>query len=100
MSIGSIDAQPAGSPANLHRARVLSLFRAILREARGMPTANRRAYVEKRARAEFREGAATAGGASSEQAAFLVALAETQLENAAVQRRLLSELKRKGQLKS
>jgi hypothetical protein len=82
-----------------HRARVLSLFRAILREARGMPTENRRTYIEKRAKVEFREGA-VAGAASSEEAAFLVALAETQLENAMVQRRLLSELKRKGQLKS
>jgi len=61
-----------------------------------MPTANRRSYVERRAKAEFREGAPAAG----EQAAFLVALAETQLENTQVQRALLVELARKGQLKS
>jgi hypothetical protein len=110
-----------------HRARVLSLYRAILREARGMPTANRRAYIERRAKAEFREGRdafvpgidaraasttaakaefregrdAPAGAAGAPAGAdFLVALAETQLESAQVQRRLLQELKRKGQLKS
>jgi hypothetical protein len=61
-----------------------------------MPTANRRAYIQKRSAAEFREGAAARG----EEAAFLVTLAETQLENAQVQRRLLVELAKKGQLKS
>jgi hypothetical protein len=80
-----------------HRARVLALFRAILREARGMPTQNRRDYVVKRARAEFGEGAAAA---TRDEADFLVRLAETQLENVQVQRRLLTELQRKGQLKS
>jgi hypothetical protein len=89
--------EPPQQQQQQHRARVLSLLRAILREARGMPTENRRRYVEKRARAEFREGseAATPG-----EADFLVRLAETQLENCAVQRTLLAELKRKGQLKS
>ena len=61
-----------------------------------MPTENRRRYIERRAGVEFREGKA----ASEQEAEFLVQLAETQLENAQVQRRLLSELKRKGQLKS
>lgn len=61
-----------------------------------MPTANRRSYIERRARAEFRENAS----AAPPDAEFLVRLGETQLENAQVQRRLLNELKRKGQLKS
>lgn len=60
-----------------------------------MPTANRRRLVQQRAREGFEAGRAAAGAAAEE----LLALAATQLESAAVQRALLSDLAASGNLK-
>jgi hypothetical protein len=60
-----------------------------------MPTPNRQRLVRERAREGFEAGRAAAG----EELEQLLLLAETQLESAAVQRRLLCELQRQGNLK-
>lgn len=75
--------------------RALSLYRQLLREARQMPTTNRQRFVRQRARQGFEAGR-DALGDDLEQ---LMRLGETQLENAAVQRRVLCELHRQGNLK-
>jgi len=86
----------AGMTAAATPSRVLSLYRALLREARLMPTANRRQFIEERAGREFR-----AGGSASDpqQIAFLISLAEVQVDNAAAQRQLLQQLHQQGNLK-
>ena len=76
----------------------MSLYRAFLREARQMPTENRRIFVEKKARFEFEENKALLE--SSQEAEFLLLYADTQLENVTKQRELLNALKAEGQLKS
>jgi hypothetical protein len=60
-----------------------------------MPTPNRAALVRARAREGFEAGRGAAGGELSE----LLALGETQLESARVQRALLTELAASGNLK-
>ncbi|GBF91433.1 hypothetical protein Rsub_04173 [Raphidocelis subcapitata] len=75
--------------------RALALYRQLLREARKMPTDNRRRFLRRRAREGFEAGRAATG----DEAAQLLILAETQLESAAVQRRLLCELFETGNLK-
>lgn len=79
------------------RAYVLSLYRAILREARQMPTDNRRQFVQKKARLAFRESKQQR---NPEELQFLIQLAEVQLENVTRQRQLLNQLKQQGNLKS
>jgi hypothetical protein len=60
-----------------------------------MPTENRKRFLRLRAREGFEAGR----GAAREEASQLLALAETQVESAAVQRRLLCELFETGNLK-
>lgn len=82
--------------ALLQRTQALALYRAFLREARQLPTANRRRHVETRARAGFEANRAAVGA----EAEFLLAAGEAQLENVHVQRRHLNQLKEEGHLKS
>jgi hypothetical protein len=60
-----------------------------------MPTANRRRFVQQRAREGFDKGRDAAGN----ELESLLLLAEVQLDSAAVQRRVLCELHRQGNLK-
>jgi hypothetical protein len=69
------------------RSRALSYYRSILRAARAMPTANRVAFVRRKARDEFEAGRAATG----EQAEFLFKYAEISIENIEVQARHLRE---------
>ncbi|KAG2498944.1 hypothetical protein HYH03_003134 [Edaphochlamys debaryana] len=78
------------------KLHVLSLFRAFLREARQMPTAARREHIRKKVRSELEAHRAEG---DPDKVAFLVQLAEVQLENATLQRVHLNELASKGQLK-
>lgn len=80
-------------PAN---AQALALYRALLREARRMPTANRRQFIRQRVRDEFRAAARLTDDTA---VAFRLSLAETQLDNITVQRELLSRLESEGNLK-
>ena len=84
---------------NPARAHALSLYRAILRQARLLPTAggaSRRDFVQRKARHEF-EGARALGG---DEQAFAVALGEAQLDNLREQQRLLNQLAAEGNLKT
>ncbi|PNW75334.1 hypothetical protein CHLRE_12g522900v5 [Chlamydomonas reinhardtii] len=78
------------------RARVLSLFRSFLREARLMPTEVRANHIRRKVRSELE---AHRHEADPERLAFLVGLAELQLENAGLQRVHLNTLKAQGALK-
>lgn len=80
----------------MSRSKVLSLYRALLREARQMPTENRRQFVKLKSRQEFRSAAALSDPQAIE---FSIALAETQLDNVTRQRQLLNELRDEGNLK-
>ncbi len=55
----------------------LSLYRALLRAARTLPTENRRAFVRRKARDEF----AAARDAAGERRDFLLRYAETSIDN-------------------
>jgi hypothetical protein len=79
------------------RSAVLALYRAFLREARLMPTDNRRRLVAHRAREGFRQHRHLTEGSELE---FQLQLAEVQLDNVQHQRQLLNSLKDKGALKS
>jgi len=61
-----------------HRARVLAMYRAFLKQANLMPTENRAQFVRLKARRDFK---AAKQLTAPEQVQFHVALAETQLEN-------------------
>jgi hypothetical protein len=76
--------------------RVLHLLRAILREARLLPTAVRRDYVRNKARHEFKASRATT---SPEETRFLIEFGELQLDNLTLQRKLLNQLRDEGKLK-
>lgn len=71
------------------RARVLSLYRSILREARRMPTTNRRKFIEAKARHEFRQGATET---DAERIQFLVMHADVSLDTVIAQADHLSEV--------
>ena len=60
------------------RAEALALYRDLLRAARRMPTLNRRAFVVRRVRDDFR--AAKCEG-DSEKVSFLLAFGAVSLEN-------------------
>lgn len=79
------------------RQRALALYRALLREARLMPTENRRAFVAKKARLEFE---ASRGQTAAEEVEFSLQLGEVQLDNVRHQQLLLNQLKQEGNLKS
>mmetsp|Transcript_13398 Transcript_13398/g.28654 ORF Transcript_13398/g.28654 Transcript_13398/m.28654 type:complete len:86 (+) Transcript_13398:76-333(+) len=77
-------------------AKVLSLYRAFIREARLMPTANRRDYVIKKVKHEIEQHRSES---DPERIGFLVNLAELQLENVVIQRVHLNKLKEQGNFK-
>jgi hypothetical protein len=60
------------------RGAVLSAYRALLRAARELPTSNRKAWVKKRVREDFR---AARGEQDPERVAFLLQFADVSLEN-------------------
>mmetsp|Transcript_15284 Transcript_15284/g.38109 ORF Transcript_15284/g.38109 Transcript_15284/m.38109 type:complete len:94 (+) Transcript_15284:370-651(+) len=86
----------AGGNAAALRAHVLSMYRSFLREARLMPTTNRRLFIETKVRRDFR---AHAGESDPQELAVLLAACEAQLETAHTQRVLLNQLKAQGNLK-
>ena len=61
----------------MRAAEAASLFRRLLRAARGMPTANRAAFVARKVRDGFE---ANRRETDPERVAFLVALGETHLD--------------------
>lgn len=78
-----------------HRQKVLALYRAFLREAKLMPTANRQQYIRAKARHAFRESKELTGS----ECEFAMRLADTQLDNVTRQRELLNDLAKEGNLK-
>ena len=58
-------------------SRALSLYRSVLRAARGLPSMNRRAFVRKRARDEFEAGRSAQG----DQIDFLLRYADVSVDN-------------------
>lgn len=70
-------------------APALHLYRSILRAARGMPTARRRAFVVDKARKEFD---ATRHEQDPEKVAFALSYGELQLETIRIQAQSLSAL--------
>ena len=74
-----------------HRARVLALYRELLRAARKMPTKNRELYIKTKARNEFRQGSKET---SPEAISELVAFAELAIESAVAQADHLTRLAR------
>lgn len=78
------------------RNHVLNLYRAFMREARQMPTANRREFIVKKARHEFK---LNKGCQDEAELKDMVYLAEIQLDNVTLQRSHLNQLKKEGKLK-
>ena len=76
-------------------AEAISLYRQILRAAKLMPTELRQLHVERKARKEFEE----ARHADRSQQQFLLALANTQIDNIRAQAQHLQRLVDSGQLK-
>lgn len=74
-----------------HRARVLALYRDIIRAARLMPTKNRELYVKAKARLEFRRGSAVTSPAEVDE---LLAFAELSLDNINAQAAALTRIAR------
>ena len=90
--------QPASSPPSPQppspttsaadtRLRALSLYRQLLRGAERMPTPNRRNYVMRKTRSEYRRHAALVDG---EEIEFQLRLADTNLDTVLVQAEHLS----------
>lgn len=75
--------------------KALSLYRSLLRAARSLPTDHRRMHVCKKARVEFEKSRQV----SDEQRSFLLALAETQIDNIKAQASHLQELVATGKLR-
>ncbi|KAL7549707.1 hypothetical protein ACHAWF_012971 [Thalassiosira exigua] len=71
------------------RLRALSLYREILRGASKMPTPNRRNFVVRKARAEFRKHAALT---DPDEIEFQLRLADTNLDTVLVQAEHLTRL--------
>ena len=69
------------------RTRALSLYRHLYRAAGGFPTDNRVAFIRSKVRHEYDE---SAGEEDPERVGFLLALAETQLEQVREQARHLT----------
>jgi len=67
--------------------RALSLYRAILRAARELPSANRRAFVRRKARDEY----AAARDATGARLELALAFAEISVDNVAAQAAHLRE---------
>lgn len=79
---------PDADPASTRR-RALSLYRKLLRGAEGMPTPNRRNYVKRKTRDEFRRHRALT---DAEEIDFQLRLADTNLDTVLVQAEHLSRL--------
>mmetsp|Transcript_28956 Transcript_28956/g.53214 ORF Transcript_28956/g.53214 Transcript_28956/m.53214 type:complete len:85 (+) Transcript_28956:271-525(+) len=75
---------------------VLGMYRKLIREARLLPTNNRKNYVLKKARKDFEDSRQEV---DPERLRFLYSLAEVQYDNLKVQRTLLNKLKAEGNLK-
>jgi hypothetical protein len=71
------------------RARALSLYRQILKGAEKMPTPNRRNFVVKKARTEFK---ANKGLTNPEDIELCLRLADTNLDTVLVQAEHLTRL--------
>jgi hypothetical protein len=80
----------AAATASAHRSRVLSLYRSLFRASRGMPTANRVAFVRASARQRFREHAAL--DPASPAAAEAVVFADTMLDQVEAQAKHLTRV--------
>jgi small subunit ribosomal protein S11 len=78
LAASSCSAAAAASAEAGSRGEVLSVYRAILRTARAIPSYNHRGHVLQKARASFRANATLQG---EEEVAFARNLAATQLEN-------------------
>lgn len=78
-----------GMKSKVNPEKVLHLYRAILRSARGMPTERRIQYIKKKARDEFEEGRKVSDSAQIE---FLFNYGEVQLETIRVQSKSFSDL--------
>lgn len=76
-------------------AEALSLYRQILRAARLMQTELRQVHVCRKARTEFEK----ARHADAQQQTFLLALADTQIDNIKAQAQHLQHLVDTGNLK-
>lgn len=74
----------------------LHLYRAILKEARKLPTLTRRQYVARKTRHEFEQNRLAQG----KDQEFQLRFAEAQLDNLIVQREILCELRDTGKLKN
>jgi len=73
------------------RTRALSLYRQLLRGAEKMPTPNRRRFVAKKTRTEFK---ANKGLTSAEEIQFCLRLADTNLDTVLIQAEHLTRLMR------
>eukprot|EP00128_Syssomonas_multiformis_P016911 Colp12_sorted_trinity150504_noHs@25670 len=73
----------------IQKLEVLRLYRDILKAARLMPTQNRRDFIQKKARAEFKK---SKNVTDSEEQAFLFNLGETQLDTIQLQAQHLTQL--------
>jgi hypothetical protein len=71
------------------RTKALSLYRQLLRGAQKMPTPNRRKFVVKKTRTEFK---ANANITSVEDIEFCIRLADTNLDTVLIQAEHLSRL--------
>ena len=85
--------------ANAHEgvmsSKAIQLYRQILRAARQMPTENRRQHIRTKARLEFEKSRQ----ADQQQQEFLLALADTQIDNIESQAQHLQHLVATGKLK-
>lgn len=79
----------------MSRSHALKLYRALLREAARMPTANRKRFVQFTARRDFE---ANRGLQDANEIELALGLAETQLDTVRVQRQHLADLKARGLL--
>ena len=75
--------------------KALGLYRQILRAAKLMPTESRRLHIVKKARAEFDKSKQ----ADPQQREFLLALADTHIDNIEAQARHMQQLVARGLLK-
>jgi hypothetical protein len=71
------------------RAKALSLYRQLLRGAQKMPTPNRRKFVVRKTRTEFK---ANKNLSSAEDIEFCLRLADTNLDTVLIQAEHLSKL--------
>ena len=85
----------ANAASDIMSAEAISLYRQILRAAKLLPTELRQLHVARKARKEFEE----ARHADPSQQQFLLALADTQIDNIRAQAQHLQRLVDTGKLK-